>query len=157
MKRLISIVCATAMTGATMLTGITAAQAMPMPRSAPAQVSADVIHVQGRPHQSRRDQRRAGARGFERRGGHAYYRGHRGQRSPRAGWRQHQGWWFPPAAFVAGAIIGGAMSQQPARAAPRLSNAHINWCHNRWRSYRASDNTYQPYNGPRQQCRSPYY
>ncbi|MGV3652562.1 MAG: BA14K family protein, partial [Devosia sp.] len=26
----------------------------------------------------------------------------------------------------------------------------------RYRSYRASDNTFQPYNGPRQQCVSPY-
>lgn len=40
---------------------------------------------------------------------------------------------------------GGAMS------------AHVAWCYDRWRSYRASDNTYQPYNGPRRQCRSPYF
>ncbi|HEV7434516.1 MAG TPA: BA14K family protein, partial [Pseudorhizobium sp.] len=26
-----------------------------------------------------------------------------------------------------------------------------------YRSYRASDNTFQPYNGPRRSCRSPYY
>jgi hypothetical protein len=38
----------------------------------------------------------------------------------------------------------------------RGSNAHIRWCYNRYRSYRASDNTYQPYNGPRRQCISPY-
>ncbi|MEZ5803238.1 MAG: BA14K family protein [Rhizobiaceae bacterium] len=30
------------------------------------------------------------------------------------------------------------------------------YCHNRWRSYRASDNTYQPTNGPRCQCVSRY-
>lgn len=35
-------------------------------------------------------------------------------------------------------------------------NAHINWCYNRYRSYRASDNSFQPYNGPRRQCYSPY-
>ncbi|WP_439273218.1 BA14K family protein [Pseudochrobactrum sp. HB0163] len=35
-------------------------------------------------------------------------------------------------------------------------NAHINWCYNRYRSYRASDNTFQPHYGPRRQCYSPY-
>ncbi len=34
--------------------------------------------------------------------------------------------------------------------------AHIDWCHERWRSYRASDNSYQPIHGPRRQCRSPF-
>ncbi|TIP33596.1 MAG: BA14K family protein, partial [Mesorhizobium sp.] len=29
-------------------------------------------------------------------------------------------------------------------------------CHDRYRSYRAWDNTFQPYNGPRRQCISPY-
>nr|WP_265518205.1 BA14K family protein [Nitratireductor luteus] len=30
------------------------------------------------------------------------------------------------------------------------------WCRDRYRSYRASDNTFQPYKGPRRICRSPY-
>ncbi|MFC6486905.1 BA14K family protein [Nitratireductor sp. GCM10026969] len=38
----------------------------------------------------------------------------------------------------------------------RLSRAHVGWCYDRYRSYRASDNTFQPYNGPRRQCVSPY-
>lgn len=38
----------------------------------------------------------------------------------------------------------------------RLSQAHVDWCYARYRSYRASDNTFQPYNGPRRQCLSPY-
>lgn len=42
------------------------------------------------------------------------------------------------------------------RAHHRYSSAHVQWCYGRYRSYRASDNTYQPYNGPRRQCRSPY-
>ncbi|MFC5036907.1 BA14K family protein [Tianweitania sediminis] len=44
------------------------------------------------------------------------------------------------------------------RPAPRirLSAAHVRWCHARYRSYRSSDNTFQPYNGPRRQCYSPY-
>ncbi len=37
-----------------------------------------------------------------------------------------------------------------------LSEAHIAWCFDRWRSYRVYDNTYQPYNGPRKLCWSPY-
>lgn len=47
---------------------------------------------------------------------------------------------------------------QPRYAQPRisLSRAHVNWCHNRYRSYRVWDNTFQPYNGPRRQCWSPY-
>jgi hypothetical protein len=35
--------------------------------------------------------------------------------------------------------------------------AHVAWCYQRYRSYRASDNTFQPYNGPRRECYSPYY
>jgi len=35
-------------------------------------------------------------------------------------------------------------------------NGHEQWCYSRYRSYRAWDNTFQPYNGPRRQCHSPY-
>jgi len=45
----------------------------------------------------------------------------------------------------------------PPRHAYRLPAAHVRWCHNRYRSYRVSDNTFQPYHGPRRQCRSPYF
>ncbi|RWM23349.1 MAG: BA14K family protein [Mesorhizobium sp.] len=38
----------------------------------------------------------------------------------------------------------------------RLSSAHVRWCYDRYRSYRAWDNTFQPYGGPRRQCWSPY-
>jgi hypothetical protein len=37
-----------------------------------------------------------------------------------------------------------------------LSSAHVRWCYDRYRSYRAYDNTFQPYYGTRQQCWSPY-
>ena len=102
----------------------------------------------------RADRRDGWGRGFERRGDRYYYRGHRGYRDPRPGYRQYQGWWFPPAAFIAGAIVGGALSEPPVRSVP--VNAHVDWCHARYRSYRAYDNTFQPYNGPRRQCISPY-
>ena len=36
------------------------------------------------------------------------------------------------------------------------NSAHVAWCYDRYRSYRAWDNTFQPYNGPRRQCWSPY-
>ncbi|OAP38226.1 hypothetical protein AU381_21820 [Sinorhizobium glycinis] len=36
-------------------------------------------------------------------------------------------------------------------------NAHARWCYARYRSYRAYDNTFQPYYGPRRACVSPYY
>jgi hypothetical protein len=35
-------------------------------------------------------------------------------------------------------------------------SAHVQWCSSRYRSYRASDNTFQPYHGGRRQCWSPY-
>jgi hypothetical protein len=36
------------------------------------------------------------------------------------------------------------------------ANSHVAWCYQRYRSYRAYDNTYQPFNGPRRECISPY-
>src|SRR3712207_6959976 len=37
-----------------------------------------------------------------------------------------------------------------------LRRAHVDWCYSRYRSYRAYDNSFQPYHGPRQICYSPY-
>jgi hypothetical protein len=128
--------------------------------------SPEVVQVQSENFRSRRYERRTRAEDrydrrdwrrdrdrFERRGNAAYWHGHRGYRYSRPGYREYNGWWFPPAAFALGAIVGGAMSQQAVRPA---GNAHVEWCYDRYRSYRASDNTYQPYNGPRRQCNSPY-
>lgn len=121
------------------------ASAVPMVAPKAPQASSDVIDVQVR--RDRRDRRDR----FERRGNQYYYNGHRGYRERRQGYRQYRGYWFPPAAFIAGAIIGGALAPGATR-----GSAHVNWCANRYRSYRASDNTFQPYNGPRRQCNSPY-
>ncbi|MFN7025745.1 MAG: BA14K family protein [Pseudorhizobium sp.] len=57
--------------------------------------------------------------------------------------------------LAAGAIIGGAIASQPGRAyaAP---NQHIQWCMDRYRSYRPSDDTYVPRAGVRAYCNSPY-
>jgi len=84
-----------------------------------------------------------------------YWRGHYGSRHWRPGYRRHGDFWFPLAAFATGAIISGAIAND-APPAYRSGDAHVRWCYNRYRSYRASDNTYQPYNGPRRQCYSPY-
>ncbi len=54
---------------------------------------------------------------------------------------------------IIGAIIGGAIVNGIQRRPSRLSNSHIQYCLNRYRSYRVYDNTFQPYNGPRKQCR----
>lgn len=54
----------------------------------------------------------------------------------------------------------GGGYQQPAYEAPLPAHAwqqHVAWCYDRFKSYNAYDNTYQPYEGPRQQCWSPYY
>ena len=37
-----------------------------------------------------------------------------------------------------------------------VSSPHVAWCHARYRSYRAHDNSFQPYHGRRKQCWSPY-
>lgn len=86
-------------------------------------------------------------------GGAHYYNGYRGVVVARPGYRFYRGYWFPPAAFAAGVIVG---QTHPVPSARRLNAAHIEWCFDRYRSYRAYDNTYQPYDGPREQCWSPY-
>ena len=68
-------------------------------------------------------------------------------------------------AIIAGALIGGAIAHNHRhrhghyhhRHYSRSSNAHVHWCYHRYRSYRAYDNTFQPYRGGRRQCISPYY
>lgn len=37
-----------------------------------------------------------------------------------------------------------------------LSRRHVAYCARKYRSYRVSDNTFQPYRGPRRACRSRY-
>jgi hypothetical protein len=101
-----------------------------------------------------RRENRQDRREFRRDRNRAWYRGHRGYRDYRRGYREYNGFWFPLAAFAAGAIVSGAINDQPVYRGG--GDAHVQWCYDRWRSYRAYDNTYQPYNGPRQQCYSPY-
>ena len=120
-------------------TSLAPVQAAPMPSAKAPQVSS-VEQVQ-----YRRDHR-------DRRG---WYHGERGYRDRRPGYRRHSdGYWYPLAAFGAGAIIGGAIAGQSR--SDRLSNRHIRWCADRYRTYRPSDNTFVLRAGVRAQCNSPF-
>ncbi|WP_306119165.1 MULTISPECIES: BA14K family protein [unclassified Roseitalea] len=99
------------------------------------------------------------------RGGHIYLNGHRGYKYKRSGYRHYKGYWYPPRAFV---VIGPDHRRhvyvrryhRPHKVRPRiidLNRAHYRWCDAKYRSYRASDNSFQPYHGPRKPCISPYW
>ena len=134
-------------------TSFTPSQAFqaPVPITKPAVATENVVPVQYREWDRRRNW---DGRHMRRPPPHrdGFYNGHRGYRDRRAGYRYHNGYWFPRAAFATGAIIGGAMLQPR----PAYGGSHVSWCQNRWRSYRAYDNTYQPNSGPRRICVSPY-
>lgn len=161
MKRLLRGMCATVMAGA--LAGA-AVPALAMPyHPAPvyrAPASTDVVnagwaerrfypsHVERKTGFSRyryRHHYRGGPNRFDGRFHH-----HRRYR------RHHDHGDFGPAAgFIAGAIVGGIIANSPPHH-HRASSAHVRWCYGHYRSYRASDNTFQPYHGPRKRCNSPY-
>lgn len=154
MKKL-SVVVLAALTA---FTGVLPAGAAPF-NLAPMQhatQNTDVLDVQyrGDRDRDRRDYRRSSSR-------KGWHNGHRGYRDRRPGYRRHNdGWWYPLAAFGAGAIIGGAIANPGVAAPPPprvgLSRAHIDWCSMRYRTYRAYDNTYVPQVGVRAYCVSPY-
>lgn len=158
MKKTLSGLCASTLAVTLGLATIAPLAAAPMFVPGTSQVSSNVRNVQfgpdwrrdGHRTENRMEQRRDR---FERRGNRAYYNGHRGYSEQRRGYRQYNGVWFPAAAFLAGAIMGGTIDSQPRR--QYRANAHIEWCYDRYRSYRVSDNTFQPYNGRRRQCVSP--
>lgn len=89
-----------------------------------------------------------------------YLRGHRGYRDRRPGYRWHNGWWYPAAAFAGGLYWNDPWwNDYPVYSGVQTGSlsAHAQWCFSRYRSYRAADNSFQPNNGPRQQCQSPYW
>lgn len=80
------------------------------------------------------------------------YYGHRGGYY-RHGYYNNGGSFVGPAVgFIAGAIVGNAI----ANGGRHNGSAHVRWCYDHYRSYRASDDTYQPYHGPRRYCRGSY-
>lgn len=46
---------------------------------------------------------------FEQHGSYAYYNGKKGYKQKHAGYRYYNGYWFPPAAFIVGGLIFGAI------------------------------------------------
>ncbi|WP_018240149.1 BA14K family protein [Ensifer sp. BR816] len=99
--------------------------------------------------------------------GRDYRRGHYSNRYYRNGYRRHHYRHYDDddddigavfGGLAAGAIIGGLLAQPRYYSAPRYagSDPHTRWCYSRYRSYRAYDNTFQPYYGPRRICVSPY-
>ena len=162
-KRILSAISVTALSALLGLTAVLPANAMPIAsmsavRNEATAQTADVTQIQyhhrgpvhrpayGRPGYHHPGYGRPGYHGRPAYR-HGYYRGYHGYNYYRPGYRQYNGYWYPLAAFGAGAIIGGAIATQPARGV-----SHVQWCANRYRSYRASDNTYQPNSGPRVQC-----
>lgn len=172
MKKLLSGLCASTLAFSLAASSMLPANAAPMfvPERAPAleiqnvQSNGEVRRLRRALRQDRRGDRREARRErredrrdrrVERRGDGYYYNGRRGYRYARQGYREYNGFWFPAAAFLAGAIVTGAVNSQP-RVVVRQGGSHVDWCYNRYRSYRAYDNTFQPYNGGRQLCYSPY-
>ncbi|MER8432221.1 BA14K family protein [Mesorhizobium caraganae] len=123
--------------------------------------SSDIVKV-GESHPKRYEQWRLGKRHFNgnrnfarNNDSGAYWNGHRGYRDYHRGYRRHGDYWFPLAAFAAGALITGAIVNGENNRVYE-GNAHVQWCYDHYRSYRASDNTFQPNYGGRQQCNSLY-
>lgn len=163
MRKLASVLSSAALAAAMAVMSFAPANAAPLP-APPIVTDSGVVNVQwgmtDRPRPNYLDGPRVWRRDGHRHGwygGNYYYNGHRGYRHRRHGYTYYNGWWFPAGAFIAGAIIGSAINNPPP---PRYyrggGSAHVEWCYNRYRSYREWDNTFQPYHGPRQQCYSPY-
>jgi len=154
MKRFLSSLLATTLASSFAFASIPAVNAAPVFVPKTAEMT-DVQNVQYGPEWRRMHRDRFGARQgrFYARGDSNYYRGYRGYRNYRHGYREYNGWWFPAAAFLTGALITGSIINSERRAS---GDSHVTWCYDRYRSYRASDNTWKPNYGPRRQCNSPY-
>ncbi|RJT36106.1 BA14K family protein [Mesorhizobium waimense] len=152
MNRIISGLLATTLSASFVAAEIVPVNAQPSYVPLGQGLSSDVQTVQYQDWRRHRNLNRN--RNFSRNDG-MYWNGHRGYREYRRGYRRHGDFWFPLAAFATGALITGAIINNQNRVY-RGGDAHVQWCYDRYRSYRAWDNTFQPYDGPRQQCYSPY-
>lgn len=168
MKKILSALGAGALAVVMAGTSLLPAQAAPayMPNAPQTTTgSTDIVQVNGQDWRWRH-----GNRGFNGRyGGHRggwnrdYYRGgHRG------GWNRdyyrghHRGNNLGGAVIgglITGAIVGGVLNNSGPAYRERVyrgGNSHVQWCYDRYRTYRASDNTYVPRVGYRAYCNSPY-
>jgi|APFEC2959095136_1045048.scaffolds.fasta_scaffold00075_59 hypothetical protein len=168
MKKILSALCAgalsVAMTGASLMPAQAAPAFVP---NVPITTSGtgDVVQIQdyrwrragpgygGRDLGSVYNDRRGGWRGDHRRG---WGRDHR-----RGGWRGHHRGYRGNnlggaviGGLITGAIVGGVLNNN--RQVYRGVDSHAQWCYDRYRTYRASDNTYVPRVGVRAYCNSPY-
>ena len=168
MRKLLSGICATALAAAFAVSSVVPVNAAPIfaPRAQAVQPQSDVIQIQdgfnyimrlwrgnrnwngnnfnrnwsGNNFGNYRNFRRGGNYAAVRRGGnYGWYNGYRGYPYRRYGYRYHNG-------------FANSNNYYPRYA----GSAHERWCYSRYRSYRAWDNTFQPYNGPRRPCYSPY-
>lgn len=94
------------------------------------------------------------------------WNGFKGYRHHRTGYKKHtDGWWYPEAAFEPGAHADSttiklkktSQKSKKEEEKPWLIKAHVDYCTAKYKSYTSSDNSYQPYDGPRKQCVSRYY
>jgi hypothetical protein len=124
--------------------------------------SADVVQVNGQDWRWRHNNRGFNGRYGGRDMGNYY--GHRNRGGwnrdyGRRGWRGDNLGGAVVGGLITGAIVGGVLNNSRPVYRERVyrgGDAHVQWCYDRYRSYRAYDNTFQPYHGPRQQCYSPY-
>jgi hypothetical protein len=136
---------------------VTSAQAFPSAAGAPAGVTAvqQAQYREGDPRYVPRDARRYDENRYDR--GNRYERDSRYDRRDRYTRRHDNRRRDNTGAIIgglaAGAIIGGAVANQ--RRTSGMSD-HVQWCADRYRSYRAYDNTYVPRAGVRAQCNSSY-
>ncbi|WP_144862310.1 BA14K family protein [Mesorhizobium sp. J18] len=135
------------------------ASAMPMARAGADLAATVPVNGQGLVQKAQYSERRRGGYSRHYRGARHWRHHHSHRRHHYRHRHRHSDAWIAPGAFIAGALIGSALSQPryPAYRSYGYSRSHVDWCYSRYRSYRASDNSFQPYHGPRRECRSPYY
>ncbi|MEP9388613.1 BA14K family protein [Mesorhizobium sp. KR9-304] len=111
---------------------------------APAAAEADTMQIHYRRYNRRYDCYRFGGCGYYGRRNDWRYRYYRPYRH------------YNPGIYLGLGVPIYRYYAQPRRYYRDGGSAHVRWCYDRYRSYRAWDNTYQPYHGPRRQCWSPY-
>lgn len=134
--RLVSAAMAAGLSAAFAVSSVVPAQALQIaPPSVERQASTEIVNAKVK-IKIRKGQRWKRHR-------HAHRRYHH-RRHWRAGhWRG--GHWRPGPAVI--------LKVRPGK---RWGNRHVRWCRSQYVSYRKRDNSWQPYNGPRRTCISPY-
>ncbi|MBO0143264.1 BA14K family protein [Agrobacterium sp. Ap1] len=143
MRTISKVFSAVSLSAIVTLTSFAPAAALPLPTVSAPQAS-NAEQVQYRDHRRYYRHHRGDRRHYSRHH-RRYDRHHHRHRRSNAG--------AVIGGLAAGAIIGGAIANSGNRS---YGSSHAQWCANRYRTYRASDNTYVPRAGVRAQCQSPY-